>query len=259
MGWEGLCLKWSITLVSNKDIGATEWWIVSAQCTQFLLFTLSLSWKAPRPSISSQYLSSQSLSASYRIRKSFAKSMRSCGSPSCIIWTPWYRYGNMRSIEHSSFRTFVLGIYITHELWLLLFARVLKSLFDALLQQCPQKQLATVIAVIKSAASVFEFILLSHTDLGEYMGHVFGDNFGDKHARLPQHSSHFDNIVLPFYHVFSQAQSFQRHVRTHDWIISTPPPTISVSYAEYLVNGFLWLVSLLCHMQIFCLLKDGVW
>ena len=41
---------------------------------------------------------------------------------------------------------------------------------------------------------------------------VFGDDFGDKHTRIPHHSSHFDNTVLPIHHELSQAESFRWHV-----------------------------------------------
>ena len=51
-------------------------------------------------------------------------------------------------------------------------------------------------------------ILISHADFAEYMGHVFGEDFGDKHARLPQLSTHFDNTVLLIYYELSQAESF---------------------------------------------------
>ena len=73
---------------------------------------------------------------------------------------------------------------------------------------------------LSQVKSVSSNTLLSHANLAEYMGRVFGDDFGDKHARLPQHSSHFDNAVLLFHHELSQTESFRRHVRAHEWRIS---------------------------------------
>ena len=49
--------------------------------------------------------------------------------------------------------------------------------------------------------------------IAEYMGYVFGDDFGDKYARLLQHFSH---IVLPIHQKLSQDESFRRHVRVQD-------------------------------------------
>ena len=37
-----------------------------------------------------------------------------------------------------------------------------------------------------------------------------------------------------------------------------PPHILTISYAEYLSNDVLWLVSLVCHKQIFCVRKDRV-
>ena len=107
-------------------------------------------------------------------------------------------------------------VLATHKLCLLRFACVLKSLCDALSYQCFQKQLAVPFTVYHRCSPYLRIFLLGHVDLAEYMGHVFGELFGLKHARFPKHSSNFDNAVLPIQHKFSQAESFRRHVRAHD-------------------------------------------
>ena len=97
---------------------------------------------------------------------------------------------------------------------------------------------------ITGADHIFEY-LLSHTDLAEYMGHVFGDDFGNKHARYPQHSSHFDNTVLPYHYGLSQAQLFRRHVRAHDWRFSRP--------TSYFIGFLSWISGERCSLMYICI------
>ena len=98
----------TVTLASNKGTGAIAWGFVSAQWTQFLLFKLPFKTKCVSSVTSMR--SAQLLSAYYRVRNSFANSIRSCESPNCNIWTRLYRYGNTRSTECSSFGNVVFDI-----------------------------------------------------------------------------------------------------------------------------------------------------
>ena len=72
------------------------------------------------------------------------------------------------------------------------------------------------------------------------MGHVFGDEFGNKSARFQQHSSHFSNAVLPIHHEGFPRQSHldgMCEFMTEELV--DPPLILLVSYAEYLANGFM--------------------
>ena len=52
--------------------------------------------------------------------------------------------------------------------------------------------------------------------------HVFGEEFGNKHARLLWHSSYFDNRMLSIHQELFQAESFHWHVQAPDQRINIP-------------------------------------
>ena len=219
-----------VTLPSNKGAGAIVWRFVSAQCTHLLVFTLPFKLKCA--SFVYRMRNGQSLLASYCIKHSLAMLMRNCRSPSCNIWTRWYWYGNMRSTESSNFRTVVLGISNTQTVPLPV-------------STCPEvivwyNSVATSSETIGRSDRVSSqmqpvssnFCINSRRPCGVH-GPRLWSTFGNKHASLPQHSSHFDNTVLQIYHELSQAESFRRHVRAHDWRINKP--------TSHFIDFLLWI------------------
>ena len=87
--------------------------------------------------------------------------------------------------------------------------------------------------------------LLCHADLAKYLGHVFKDEFGDKHARLPQHSPILKITFYQFTTNFLRQSHFDGMCELTNEELIDLPHVLLVSYAEYLVNGVLFLIYLL--------------
>ena len=70
------------------------------------------------------------------------------------------------------------------------------------------------------------------------MDHVFGDYFGEKHARLSKHSFHFNVQFYQFITNFLRQSHFGGMCEFTTELVD-PLCILSVSYAEHVANGVL--------------------